>query len=157
MGIRFKYIGPCESLLAGCTSSLTSKNATVPCGQAYRIPDGITPEPCPPDRPDDGGKFLSPAGSLVVIGPTPIGMISCRRSVQESSLPRPFCHSSHFLGNHQENVWIGAHPRISRSRGAFLVGQLFGSKALCDGVSRAPRPCPESDPVCRCRPRFQEP
>ena len=41
-------------------------------GQQYRIPDGITPTPCPSWRADDGGDFLSPAGRLVVIGPKPI-------------------------------------------------------------------------------------
>ncbi|CAJ1459137.1 unnamed protein product [Effrenium voratum] len=61
-----------------CWCGPKAKTWHIAPGQAYRIPDGITPEPCPPDRPDDGGKFLSPAGSLVVIGPTPIGMISCR-------------------------------------------------------------------------------
>lgn len=48
-------------------------------GQQYRIPDGITPTPCPSWRADDGGDFLSPAGRLVVIGPKPIfDLISCR-------------------------------------------------------------------------------
>ena len=48
-------------------------------GQDYRIPDGITPVPCPSTRADDGGLFLSPAGKLVVIGPKPIyDLISCR-------------------------------------------------------------------------------
>ena len=41
-------------------------------GQQYRIPDGLTPAPCPSWRADDGGDFLSPAGRLVVIGPKPI-------------------------------------------------------------------------------------
>jgi len=38
-------------------------------GKDYRQPDGIIPPPCPPVRDEDGGKFLSPAGHLIVVGP----------------------------------------------------------------------------------------
>lgn len=48
-------------------------------GQDYRIPDGRMPTPCPSNRPDDGGFFLSPAGQLHVIGPEQVfDLISCR-------------------------------------------------------------------------------
>ena len=49
-------------------------------GQDYRIPDGRMPTPCPSNRPDDGGFFLSPAGQLHVIGPEPVGGRCAKKS-----------------------------------------------------------------------------
>mmetsp|Transcript_56124 Transcript_56124/g.99929 ORF Transcript_56124/g.99929 Transcript_56124/m.99929 type:complete len:1827 (-) Transcript_56124:189-5669(-) len=55
-------------------------------GKEYRMPDGITPEPCPSDRPEDAGRFTAPAGELVVIGPVPQEVSYCKLGV-ECKLP----------------------------------------------------------------------
>ena len=76
------YISNWRDLVLRCAGTIL-----VP-GKDYRQPDGIIPPPCPPVRDEarrctvrlrqdlfaptcsqDGGKFLSPAGHLIVVGP----------------------------------------------------------------------------------------
>eukprot|EP00930_Biecheleria_cincta_P032181 TRINITY_DN22338_c0_g1_i1.p1 TRINITY_DN22338_c0_g1~~TRINITY_DN22338_c0_g1_i1.p1 ORF type:complete len:1864 (-),score=197.90 TRINITY_DN22338_c0_g1_i1:150-5741(-) len=51
-------------------------------GKEYRKPDGTTPEPCPAVRADGGGKFMAPAGRLVVIGPVLSDTVQCKLGVE---------------------------------------------------------------------------
>lgn len=51
-------------------------------GKEYRMPDGTTPQACPSVRPDGGGKFMAPAGRLVVIGPVFGETVRCKLGVE---------------------------------------------------------------------------
>ena len=65
-----------------CWCGAVARTWDIAPGQNYRIPNGITPPGCPPDRPDDGGFFLSPAGQMVIIGPEPVQWSQCCQHVQ---------------------------------------------------------------------------
>lgn len=65
-----------------CWCGAVARTWDIAPGQNYRIPNGITPPGCPPDRPDDGGFFLSPAGQMVIIGPEPVQWSQCFQHVQ---------------------------------------------------------------------------
>eukprot|EP00931_Biecheleriopsis_adriatica_P114653 TRINITY_DN90573_c0_g1_i1.p1 TRINITY_DN90573_c0_g1~~TRINITY_DN90573_c0_g1_i1.p1 ORF type:complete len:1913 (-),score=285.46 TRINITY_DN90573_c0_g1_i1:313-5601(-) len=51
-------------------------------GKEYRMPDGTWPPECPSARPEQGGKFLAPAGKLRAIGPVPRDTSYCKLGVE---------------------------------------------------------------------------
>lgn len=98
-------------------------------GQQYRIPDGLTPAPCPSWRADDGGDFLSPAGRLVVIGPKPIfDLISCRLGAVCST---PLVEGQGLQGSDRimalKDCGVPAQPPVGWADGASVLGASWVS------------------------------
>ena len=93
-------------------------------GQQYRIPDGITPAPCPSTRADDGGDFLSPAGRLVVIGPKPIFEAGDNKKIGVGKVLSSMGQVWIKLGSSNVSNWVKLGQNLGATYSGFLSPKI---------------------------------
>eukprot|EP00931_Biecheleriopsis_adriatica_P035738 TRINITY_DN20592_c0_g1_i2.p1 TRINITY_DN20592_c0_g1~~TRINITY_DN20592_c0_g1_i2.p1 ORF type:complete len:1891 (-),score=352.02 TRINITY_DN20592_c0_g1_i2:78-5615(-) len=105
-------------------------------GKEYRIPDGLTPPPCPDFRSDDAGNFTAPAGKLVVIGPVQQEMAFCKLGIE---CVLPAVQGTGLSGSDRisalEHCGKAAHPPLGWDAGVKDLNGLSGN-SLSGWVAR---------------------